>query len=349
MDENETPSTETETSTPADPVEAFASAVEEVSGKTDDTPEVSDDHGTTDAEAAATEPVVEAAAPEAPKEKTEIDKEIEEANKMLAQLGRKPLSDKTAERMRQLWGEKQAAERKAAELEPQVAELRTQADRMRQVDELFTAAQAQPEQLQNALGVIQAINIGTPQQKIQAAHALFATAKGIFEQHGMEIPGGGADPLAAHPDLKDAVDNGVTTRQIALEVARGRATQQRTTEYNTAQSNQQEFQNAVTTAKNELNKLGDTLRANDPHFEAKYAQLKPMLSLIRDNVHPSLWTQKFKDAYLQLPAPAPAPVPPPTPKPRVAAVPVRPTGSNSVQPAKTKDPYEAFARAVGQG
>jgi hypothetical protein len=124
----------------------------------------------------------------------------------------------------------------------------------------------------------------------------------------------GIDPLT--PELREMVDDGSITHEIALELNAKRKRDE-IIQKNTAQA---ETVNKATqieqTARTELTKLGNDYAAQDPFYAEKQAILIPMLETFMANLPPEKWVQATKDAYLRIPNPAPkAPPPPPVQNP----------------------------------
>ena len=334
--------------TPEDQVAAFKAAAEAVSeadvpretkpaeaAPVADTPAVA-------APAAAAAPVVED-----PKAATKaaVDADIAKFNEDLKAGGHKPLTKAAEERFREL-----AARPKPEDVEREIAPLRHQAERMAQWDDVVAQSTATGEEIQNALGVIQATKSGDPAREMQAADALLTVVRSIYEKNGRELPGMN-DPLAAHADLKEFVESGAVTRAAALKIAADRAALTRTTERTEQLTAEQQHQASVTRARADVDVLNDQLKAADPaQFAAKLQYLIPTLEVIRDRYPPHEWVQRITAAYLKLPSvpqPVAAPVVVAPAKPRVGPVPLRPTGGNGGMRATVpEDPLAAFKLGV---
>lgn len=286
--------------------------------------------------------------PDKPPEDDETEKHIAEINAALKREGRAPLTEKSMGRMRHFAQQAKAAQEKIKPLEDQVASLRPQAERMAQWDDVVRESRASGEQIQRAMGYLQAINSGDPRMQNQALDAMIAEVQHWSKLLGREVPG--VDPLSEHADLARAVEEGGLERATALRIANDRAMLARTGEHTQRLSQQQEIQQATQRARQDIDVLNDQLKAADPQFVQKLPFLVPTIQLIQQTQHPSQWAAAIRDAYLKIPAlpqPAPAPAPKPAaaaPKPPVGAVPVRPTGNASaaMRPSIPDDPVAAF-------
>jgi hypothetical protein len=176
------------------------------------------------------------------------------------------------------------------------------------------ATGATPEQYGEALSWLALFNSNDPTQQAKALELVENVADRLATLLGKERTVN--DPLAAHPDLVDAVQKGQVTAKYAREIARTRAGQQLRTELTTAasqeQQQQQTAQRELQDSRTALNTLETTLRAQDPNYEAIKAQIVPILRPIMKALPPSQWPSAFREAYTNAkagfrPAPAPAP------------------------------------------
>lgn len=125
-------------------------------------------------------------------------------------------------------------------------------------------------------------------------------ADGVAEELG-ETPTG-KDPLAGHQDLLDKVEDGDITRELALELAEARnrkAADSKLGERRDQQTKEQrEYQEAVETARTDLNTLGAQLKQANPTMYAHLSRvLAEEIKEIRDTMHPSKWASTFKRRY----------------------------------------------------
>lgn len=285
------------------------------------------------AAAAAAQPAKPAAAAAPAPEKAAEAKPEDEATRKAAidaeasTLGIK--NQKARERFHALNDEVHKSKAEVASLTERAARAE---ERAGQIDAIVEASGAQPAQITNAFGVIQAMNFGTPAQKLKAANALLEWARPVFEAQGIEMPGGGTDPLKPYPDLADAVEKGDITKAAALEMARLRTSAKTNEEHNQRETEQRQWNESRDTAIEGINTLNDQLKASDPHFAAKWEKfggiLKREAARIQRTEHPSSWVASMKEAYEALPVPAAAPAAPAAPvRP---AGPIRPNGSGPV-------------------
>ena len=116
------------------------------------------------------------------------------------------------------------------------------------------------------------------------------------------------DPLSAHPDLQQLVQQQKTTREIAVQLAIQRNSQKfrttvQTQASQTAQTQQQQEQ-ALTQARTELTALGNELQQRDPRYAEKKALLVPALREAFKSMPPAQWAPTFRNAYNALKLPA---------------------------------------------
>jgi len=187
------------------------------------------------------------------------------------------------------------------------------------------------EQVGSAFTVIRAMNTGDPVLMNAAYDALVEQVTALGTRLGRELPGGSVDPLAAHKDLLEGVDNLEITRERALEIARFRAAEKLTKDQRdnanraSETSKQQEEAYAVAEAdgKKALNEFDQECRANDPQAAVKLPILVQMIQngMLKD-VHPSKWAEKTAREYLKIKVAA-APAPAPRRAPAVGSQPIR--------------------------
>ena len=151
---------------------------------------------------------------------------------------------------------------------------------------------------------------------------------------GKEAPG--IDPLDAHADLQQRVQNGELDRRDALEITQLRQAQlirnaqaQQTTQTSTKQQ-------GIDAAVRGVEQLSVQLKAADPHFDARWPILAPQVKLICEAFPPEQWAQRIATAHAGLP-----PYVPPTPI-RQAATPVMRPGGAATMDRKPQNDLEAF-------
>lgn len=218
------------------------------------------------------------------------------------------------------------------------------AQRAQEWEDTVLASTATPEQFGSALNVIKAMNSDDPKMQNAAFDAMLGEVVNLGRRLGREVPGL-VDPLEAHADLLQEVNNGDISRKRALEIAAQRATSTVVETRETSRAQQDQHQAALNQAMTDITALNDQLKANDPDFPRKLPLLQPTLDIIRETVHPSQWKDRIERAYRQLPplpAAAPAPAPAPAPRVPVSHMPVRPTGGNLSMRQKPKNDMEAF-------
>lgn len=182
---------------------------------------------------------------------------------------------------------------------------------------MIAETKATPEQYGMVLDYLGAVNSGDDTKIRGAISVLQSELKALHEQLGEPLPG--TDVLAAHQDLKDAVEVGDITQAHAVELATARAraaAQTRRTETQRTQTAAQTEQvQAVAAGRDALNALEARLRTSDPHYEAKRNALIETLKPMMARIHPSQWVEVFQEAYSKVPNPVATPKPAPSPTP----------------------------------
>lgn len=252
-------------------------------------------------------------------------------------------NDKARERFVEL--RKHADELKALKAAlPDLEEKATQYDQMLGH---ITSTGATPEQYQSALAYLNIVNKGSPEQLAQMRDTLMKEIEWIDGKIGR-----GGDALAAHDDLRQAVENGDIDRRYAEEIATQRnlkAAQEQHTQQQaqTAQQREQAQQQAVQGAREQLNALGARLQQTDPDYGKKVQQAMQAFQARMGNIDPSQWATEFLLDYQAVRlAPPPA-------KPPVGAVPMRSQGGGSMAKVATSMEEAAMlglqAHAQGRG
>ena len=312
------------------------------------------DNAAAPAQAPAAAPVAAAPAPAAaPAAKTPdaaVEKEIKD-------LG---LKAKAADRFRELTTElsaskplREALQTLKIEKPEQLQQIMGDAKFGSEMNEAIERTSATPEQFGNAFTVIGAMNSGNPELMGRAVELMLDQCRAVAQQIGMDIPGmlDILDQQGNH-DLKQAVELGETTREIAVQTAKLRgvtAQRQRADQQAADRSNQSaELSKVQQSALESIKAWGDGMRASDPTYAARFQLLNDsgVLQQIMKNTPPSRWELETIKAYHAVkvaPASAPAPAPAPAGRmPRPGNVPVR--GGNPavrVQPKPQSD-EEAF-------
>lgn len=237
---------------------------------------------------------------------------------------------------------------KDAKLETQ-QRIRTLIDRTKEAETRATEAQqnfdymvnglqavgATPEQYGETLSFLALFNSQDVKQQGQALEILEGMADKLSTFLGIERKS--TDPLAAHPDLQQALAKREITPTLAKEVARQRNQGTFRTEINTAAANsqqqQQTAQREFQTARADLNTLETSLKATDPLYARKKAQIVPILKPLFAKLAPSQWKATFEEAYRSV---------------RVAAMPPRRQQVPVHQPLRAgKNPAGSGASASG--
>lgn len=339
--ENITPETETP-ETPAQeaeatptPLEAFAAGLAEV--VEEEAPEVEEPPADLDGEDApatdAVEPEPEAAAPDP------VDAEIADLK----------LGERSAKRFRELSESekslapiREAAEKAGVKLE----DLPSVFERARERDEfvqMVSSTGATPEQFGKLLDYQSSITAAAAGD-IKAAEAAFEMllpeVQALAKLLGKDVAGI-ADPLADHADLQADVEDGVMSRERALELARART--QGTLQQSTREQHEQVQRAEAEKAQGVdwLNRFDAHMGANDPAYAAKRPVLLAFVETIGATLPPSKWPEAVQQYYARIPAPPPAPAPRPTPGP------MRSRPSPAVMTPETFDsPLAAFEHGL---
>jgi len=175
-----------------------------------------------------------------------------------------------------------------------------------------------PEQFAESMRYLKSINSGTPEGLEEAYGIMQEGLKTLGQMLGKEAPG--FDPLEAYADLKEEVEDGLITKERALEVAQSRSKSKLSSSVTSKQTEQQALESAKQDAYQGLVAVGNKLRANDPHYAGKQDQLKLITKLVvTSQKDPRLWPQMIEEAYGEIPtqaaAPASAPLIPNVPAP----------------------------------
>lgn len=204
----------------------------------------------------------------------------------------KDLKQATQERIRTLIDTTKQATERATTIERDFS----------QIVEGIKSTGTSPEQYGEMLSFMGMFNSQDPQQQSKALELANDFVVRLSTMLGVNVPS--HDPMERHQDLQQAVQTGKITREYAAEIARTRnqtgfrgeisAQQQQ------QQAAQQEQERVTQWARSSLDNLQANLRQQDPNYEAKKAQLVPMLQPIFANLHPSKWPEAFHAAYQKL-------------------------------------------------
>jgi len=156
-----------------------------------------------------------------------------------------------------------------------------------------------PEQYGETLSWLALFNSNDPKQQEKALELVESVADRLATLLGKERTVN--DPLAQHADLQEAVRTNKITAQYAKEIARTRNSQSFRTELSTvaqnAQTQQQQQAQALQQARSDLNTLETELKARDPLYEQKKAQIVPILKPLFKHLPPAQWKGAFEEAY----------------------------------------------------
>lgn len=329
IDDTETPDPviETAETSQASDIEAFSNGAE-AAAPVSETPKP---------DAAPVADVPPVATPDAKPEPTPEEKAVTDAKTAddaeIKLLGIK--SEKTAARFRELNSEA----RKVPELTKQIETFQPLAEQAERFNAIIADTKANADQIGIALHCLKQINSGDLVQRRAALKTLSEQAAGLAKELGEPIQG--VDPVTGHADLNEQIENGVITREAALELARARAVNSQQERIRTSQTDQQqreqEFNTTLDTAVANLNAVGVRLKSSDSQYQAKLdtMQKSGTIEMMKENVHPSRWVESFQKAYSKI-AVEPA-------RPAPGAMPLRPTGADSsAMKREPKNDLEAF-------
>lgn len=241
-------------------------------------------------------------------------------------------------------------ERTASRIQSLISDVKELSQTRDTFNEFQTAIEqsgASPEQYAASLGVLQAYNVGTPEQKRAAMQVLETMRRDL----AMEL--GEADEYANvndHPDLVAEIEAGSLSEERAREIAATRETKKyRDTvskQQSEAQQQKQQTQQMVDNGKAELNSLGQELLA-DPAYKALYPQFTAILQSTLRRVHPTEWRATAEDTWRQLKAANPnITAPQPKPKPKQQPLRVKSGSSSGSKVAGAKSALDALDGAL---
>jgi hypothetical protein len=176
------------------------------------------------------------------------------------------------------------------------------------------ATGASPQQYGETLSWLALFNSNDPAQQEKALELVESVADRLSTLLGKERSVG--NPLANHPDLMAAVQQGQVAPKYAAEIARTRNAQgfrsQLQGQVRQEQTQQQQAAQELAASREALNQLEAQLKATDPQYDAKRAALVPILKPLMANLPPAQRAAAFQQAYQNYQLPA-------TAKPRVPA------------------------------
>lgn len=295
--------------------------------------------------------------PEAAKDPTPTEPVKAEPDPVEAEIAGLGLKQKAADRMRELNAQakelgplKEALEKAGVTDITSLPQLVERAKTAEEMVNLVVETGATAEQYTKALDYL-AASTAASQGNVDAAEKLWEYLKGemavVGRMLGREVPGI-VDPLAAHQDLRDDLDDGNITRARALEIAKARDAEasarvrqtQAAEQANAGQAQQQ----AIQQGKESLNALGAKLLAVDPEgYNAKAPYLVAKLREIAVQFPPSQWAEQGAIAYASIRVPA---KPTAAPGAKLNGGPVRPTGPIPTLRAEYATPEAALQAAL---
>lgn len=162
------------------------------------------------------------------------------------------------------------------------------------------ATGASPEQYGEALQFLSMFNSSDRGQREKALEQIEGLAERLAMFLGVERKS--SDPLAKHPDLQQAVQQGQITLALAKQMAQQKNANALRQEVDTSamqqRQSQDQQQQAVTQGRNQLTALGQRLEAQ---FPAKYAALREQLVNTMkpafQHMPPAQWAGAFEQAF----------------------------------------------------
>jgi hypothetical protein len=168
----------------------------------------------------------------------------------------------------------QMAERVKAipDLERRATEAETQ---LTQVRDMVSQSGLSPQEFTDMLGVGKLLKATDPASLEQALQRIDAIRSDVALRLGRDIPG--TDPLAAHPDLKAAVDGMTLSREHAMEIARLRPKAQQADTLTAEQREYQQHQQAIQTATTAMQTALESRKA-EPGWQSKMQAISAFLA-----------------------------------------------------------------------
>ena len=161
------------------------------------------------------------------------------------------------------------------------------------------ASGASPEQYGETISWLSLFNSQDPASRVKAYELVNEVADRLASM--LNIDRTATDPLAKHPDLKQAVQANQIALPYAKEIARTRDAAafrgQLETGMRQQQTQSQQQQQELETARAALNTFEQTMRASDPLYQQKRDAIVPALKVAFQNIPPSKWLQTFENAY----------------------------------------------------
>lgn len=218
-------------------------------------------------------------------------------------------------------------------------------DKAKRADEFYAAVadtKAPPQEFAKSMDILKRFNSGDVTQINSAYDELLEVMRQWAPVLGRTVDG--IDPFAAEPDLKQMVEDGAITQELALEVVKSRTAEKlaaaQAQTHTAEQQAQAEAEAEEQTARARLNELGAHLYKTDAQYKEKFAFLKPIVDGIMESLPPRAWPEAVAKAYGKIQLPPPPVVKPPNP--------ARPQGQRPAVVPETNDPLEAMRYGIEQ-
>lgn len=204
----------------------------------------------------------------------------------------------------------------------------------------FEEHQIQPQQFQQAVGFIAAINSGN---FVAAQQILTEQLRQVSLMTGQTVPG--VDALAEFPDLRQAVDGFQITEAHAVELARMRRIQQAQQHHQQqaqqVQQSRQAEEQAFTQGQAAVDKWARSMAANDIDWPNIENQIVPHIPELLRGVPPQSWVNVLQAQAKVLKSAIPS-----FRQPAAEPAPLRPAGAGAVQRAPA-NMHEAISQKLG--
>lgn len=171
----------------------------------------------------------------------------------------------------------------------------------------IAATGADPDTFARHVEVLRLMNSQDQNEQRVALKALRAAADKVAQALGEREPG---KELEGHDDLAEEVEEGSITKARAIEIANARNRAKAEEARAARTSEQTEAQQAIATARDELNAFEADMRKADPDYDRKRAAIETAAKALIPTIPPAKWKAAYKKLYdtvdvSKLPRPAP--------------------------------------------
>lgn len=171
----------------------------------------------------------------------------------------------------------------------------------------IAATGADPDTFARHVEVLRLMNSSDQNEQRVALKALRAAADKVAQALGEREPG---KELEGHDDLAEEVEEGSITKARAIEIANARNRAKAEEARAARTSEQTEAEQAIATARDELNAFEAEMRKADPDYDRKRAAIETAAKALIPTIPPAKWKAAYKKLYdtvdvSKLPRPAP--------------------------------------------